>query len=396
MPFYWAWSCGFARPHYDGPLTLSFYHWVTVLHSVMTRVTQAYHRFARPGRRYLEKVADTCHLSPRESRGPECQAQVGTAAVAGAMPGALGATTAYCSTYSIVARCPKSGRLGVAVESHWFNVRDTVAWIRPGVGAVATQAATNQALGPLGLELMAQGRSPAEALTRFQQEDPVFERRQVGLIDIQGRVAGHTGELCVGHASSYLGEGYVAQANLMEKDTVPEAMGRAFEATEGALEERLLAALQAAEQEGGDVRGGQSSALVVMEGHAAGHPLQDRVVDLSVMDHPHPVAELGRLLRLHQDYSSYGPLLEAAQRGDAQEVRGRVEKLSPEAAELRFWSAVELFNAGEKEQACQMLEDLLVQKPGFQAVLSRLIPAKLLAEGADREILDTLARKTFP
>lgn len=318
---------------------------------------------------------------------PDTQAKLGATAAAAATSGPAGLTTAYCSTYSIVARCPETGRLGVAVESHWFDVRNTVAWVQPGVGAVATQAATNQAFGPRGLALMKAGKSPNEALAVMETEDPVFARRQVGMVDTQGRVSGHTGELCVGHASSFAGEGYVAQSNLMENEGVPEAMGKAFESTEGPLEKRLMAALEAAEKKGGDIRGGQSAALVVIEGTSSGDPLKDRVVDLTVPDHPHPVAELGRLLKLHEDYSGYGELLEAAKNGETQKVKGMVDNLSPEAAELRFWSALELFNAGEKKDACKVLDDLFARKPGFRAVLPRLVPAQIIPEGADREIL---------
>lgn len=318
---------------------------------------------------------------------PEQQLLLGAQSAGAAVPGAAGLTTAYCSTYSIVARCPETGRLGVAVESHWFDVRNTVAWVQPGVGAVATQAATNQAFGPRGLALMKAGKTPQEALAVLESEDPVFARRQVGMVDTRGKVAGSTGSLCVGHAGSFAGEGYIAQANLMENEGVPQAMGRAFESTEGPLEKRLLEALKAAERHGGDIRGGQSAALVVMEGESSGNPLQDRVVDLTVPDHPHPVQELGRLLKLHQDYSGYGELLEAAKQGKIETVGEMIDQLSPEAAELRFWSALELFNAGEKEEAIGVLGELFAQKPGFRAVLPRLVPAKILSEGADQEIL---------
>jgi uncharacterized Ntn-hydrolase superfamily protein len=335
---------------------------------------------------------DAVELTGTESRvAPsqlkDQQAQLATQAAAAAAPGPAGLTTAYCSTYSIVARCPDTGRLGVAVESHWFDVRNTVAWVQPGVGAVATQAATNQAFGPRGLSLMKEGNSPQETLAVLQSEDPVFERRQLGMVDTQGRVAGNTGELCVGHANSHAGAGYIAQANLMENEGVPEAMGEAFEKTEGPLEQRLMAALKAAENKGGDIRGGQSAALVVMEGESSGNPLLDRVVDLTVPDHPQPVHELERLLKLHQDYSGYGELLEAAKHGETKKVKGLIDNLSPESAELKFWSSLELYNAGEKEQALDVLGGLFAQKPGFRAVLPRLVPAKILPGGADKAIL---------
>ena len=156
----------------------------------------------------------------------------------------------------------------------------------------------------------------------------------------------------------------------------------------------MMAALQAAEKKGGDIRGGQSAALVVMEGESSGNPLLDRVVDLTVPDHPHPVEELGRLLKLHQDYSGYGELLEAAKNGETQKVEGMIDNLSPEAAELRFWSALELYNAGEKKEACQVLDGLFAQKPGFRAVLPRLVPAQLLPEGADEDILEKTQKAT--
>ena len=155
-----------------------------------------------------------------------------------------------------------------------------------------------------------------------------------------------------------------------------------------------MAASEAPEKKGGDIRGGQSAALVVMEGISSGDPLKDRVVDLTVPDHPHPVAELGRLLKLHEDYSGYGELLEAAKNGETQRVKGMIDDLSPEAAELRFWSALELFNAGEKSDACEVLKDLFARKPGFRAVLPRLVPPQIIPEGADGEILSATASDT--
>lgn len=208
------------------------------------------------------------------------------------------------ATYSIVARDPATGEMGVAVQSHWFSVGAIVPWAEAGVGAVATQSFVEPSYGPLGLALMRAGRSAPEALKALVSTDAGEAVRQVAMVDAEGRVAAHTGANAIFAAGHREGEGYSTQANMMENATVWDAMARAFESAEGDLAERLLAALEAAEGEGGDLRGRQSAAIVVVSATSTGKPWVDRKFDLRVEDHPTPVPELRRLVRLQRAYNA--------------------------------------------------------------------------------------------
>src|SRR3954465_625790 len=202
-------------------------------------------------------------------------------------------------TYSIVARDSATGELAVGVQSHWFSVGTIVSWAEPGVGAVATQSLAEPAYGPRTLDLLRGGAPPEEAFARLTAEDEAASVRQLGAVDAQGRSAAHTGADCVAHAGDRRAPGYSCQANMMLTDSVPAAMAEAFDAAPGPLDERLLAALDAAEAAGGDIRGRQSAVLLVVD--ANGEPWR-RAVDLRVDDHPDPLTELRRLHRLHRAY----------------------------------------------------------------------------------------------
>jgi len=206
------------------------------------------------------------------------------------------------STCSIVARDPATGEMGVAVQSHWFSVGSVVPWAEAGVGAVATQSFVDPAYGPLGLELMRAGKSAPAALNALVSTDEDKAVRQVAMIDAEGRVAAHTGSRAIFAAGHHLGKQYSVQANLMEKPTVWPAMAKAFELAEGDLAERMLCALEAAEAEGGDIRGRQSAAIVVVRVASTGKPWEDRLFDLRVEDDQNPVAELRRLVWLQRAY----------------------------------------------------------------------------------------------
>jgi uncharacterized Ntn-hydrolase superfamily protein len=207
-------------------------------------------------------------------------------------------------TYSIIARDPDSGAVGVAVQSCYFSVGAVVPWAEAGVGAVATQSFVDPSYGPLGLDLMRRGKSAPEALQALIALDPGAAYRQVAMIDMKGRVAVHTGERCLEAAGHCVGEHGAAQANLMARETVWGAMIEAFTRTKGDLATRFLAALDAAEKEGGDRRGKQSAAMLIVRAQPTGKPWLDRVVDLRVEDHLDPVNELKRLLVLHRQYAS--------------------------------------------------------------------------------------------
>ncbi|HWQ29053.1 MAG TPA: DUF1028 domain-containing protein, partial [Dehalococcoidia bacterium] len=203
-------------------------------------------------------------------------------------------------TYSIVARDPATGALGVAVQSHYFSVGSIVSWAEAGVGAVATQSIANVDYGPRGLALMREGLSASQALSALLENDPGRDVRQVAMVDARGGVAAHTGTRCIPAAGHLSGDGFSVQANLMANDSVWPAMRDAFERSDGELADRLLAALEAAQNAGGDIRGQQSAALLVVSGERSHEPWRGRLFDLRVEDHPEPVAELKRLVRLRR------------------------------------------------------------------------------------------------
>lgn len=208
----------------------------------------------------------------------------------------------YVATFSIVGRDPANGDLGVAVASKFLAVGAVVPFAQAGAGAVATQAMANMTYGPRGLELMAAGRSASETLGELLSSDADRDQRQVGIVDAQGGSAAHTGKACFPWAGHLTGENYSIQGNILAGRDVVEAMQSAFLGTSGELAERLMAALQAGDQEGGDSRGRQGAALYVARAGGSYGGVMDRYVDLRVDDHPNPVDELQRLLELHRFY----------------------------------------------------------------------------------------------
>jgi uncharacterized Ntn-hydrolase superfamily protein len=257
-------------------------------------------------------------------------------------------------TYSIVARDPATGEMGVAVQSHWFSVGSVVPWAEAGVGAVATQSFVDPSYGPLGLALMRAGRTAPEALAALLAGDTGRDVRQVGMVDAKGNVATHTGRLDIPAAGGQSGRQYVVQANLMEKATVWPAMARAFEAARGDLAERMLAALDAAEAEGGDIRGRQSAALLVVKATSSGRPWADRVYDLRVEDDPAPLVELRRLLGVARAYNRMNAgdeCVAAKDWGCAEREYSAAQALQPDNAEMAFWAAVALASNGRLEPA---------------------------------------------
>jgi len=278
-------------------------------------------------------------------------------------------------TYSIVARDPATGELGVAVQSHWFSVGSVVSWAEAGVGAVATQSFVDPSYGPLGLSLMRAGRSAPDSLKALLAGDAQRDVRQVGMVDAQGRAATHTGALCIPAAGGQMGREYVVQANLMEKPSVWPAMARAFEAAQGDLAERMLAALDAAEAEGGDIRGRQSAALVVVKARSSGRPWADRVFDLRIEDHPQPLAELRRLVRLQRAYNHMTAGDDCVAISDwvcAEREYGAARALEPGHAEMAFWYAVALATAGKLEPARPLFAQAFADDPRWRELVRRL------------------------
>jgi uncharacterized Ntn-hydrolase superfamily protein len=277
-------------------------------------------------------------------------------------------------TYSIVAFDPATGELGAAVQSHWFSVGSLCIWGRAGIGAVATQSVVEPAYGPDALDRLADGIGAQQALGELLAADPLADVRQVAVIDIHGGVGVHTGSNCIVHAGHATGEHHSAQANMMARDTVPAAMSAAFEASTGALYERLLAALQAAEGEGGDVRGRQSAAMLVVP--SEGEPWR-RTVDLRVEDHTDPLGELERLLRLQRAYDLAGAadeLLAAGRTAEAGELYRQASGLAPESDELLFWAGLALAQAGSLDAGVEAVRSAAERQPNWLTLLDRLSP----------------------
>lgn len=300
-------------------------------------------------------------------------------------------------TYSIVARDPATGDFGVAVQSHWFQVGPIVPWAEAGVGAVATQSFVKVEYGPRGLELMKAGKSAKEALDMLLAEDPQKDVRQVAMVDAKGTVAAWTGPKCILAAGDLQGKGYSVQANLMDKDTVWPAMAQAYESAEGDLADRMLAALDAAEAAGGDIRGRQSAAIVVVRAESTGKPWADRRVDLRIDDHPRPLQEMRRLLNLHRAYEqmNLGDEAVAEERIDQAVAHYTLAaKLVPDVVELPFWQAVTLFLAGREDEALPIFRDVFAREDRWRRLVPRLPAAGLLPDDEEkiRKILAVASR----
>jgi uncharacterized Ntn-hydrolase superfamily protein len=278
-------------------------------------------------------------------------------------------------TYSIVACDAETRELGVAVQSHWFSVGSIVSWAEPGVGAVATQSFVDPSYGPLGLALMRAGKTADEALAALLAADAQREVRQVGMVDARGHVATFTGAMDIPAAGGQKGPGYAVQANLMEKPTVWPAMAKAYEAARGDLAERFLAALDAAEAEGGDIRGRQSAAILIVKGTSSGRPWADRVFDLRVEDHPQPLVELRRLVGVQRAYNHMNAGDDCVSRRDwegAEREYGAAERLQPENAEMAFWHAVALAANARLEPARPLFRKAFAADPRWRELVKRL------------------------
>jgi uncharacterized Ntn-hydrolase superfamily protein len=289
-------------------------------------------------------------------------------------------------TYSIVALDDASGELGAAVQSHWFSVGSVVTWARAGVGAVATQSVAEVAHGPNVLDRLAQGMSAPQALAAVLEPDAQARFRQLGAVDASGQAAAHTGDGCIPYAGHVVDRGFACQANIMAGETVPAAMAEAFSAREGDLADGLLAALEAAQAQGGDLRGRQSAALLVVPAH--GEPWRTRL-DVRVEDHPDPLGELRRLLRLARAYELAGradELLAQGAREDARRAYLQAADLAPEAAELTFWAGIAL-GADDAQAGLELVRKAAVVNPGWLELLRRL-PAEL--EPAAQTLRDAL------
>ena len=300
-----------------------------------------------------------------------------------------------CHTYSIVARDPSTGEMGVAVQSHYFSVGPVVPWAEAGVGAVATQSLVDVSYGPLGLDLMRAGKTAQEALKALLAGDKNNAVRQVAMIDAQGNVAAHTGDKCIPAAGHIVGKNYSVQANLMLNDKVWPAMSKAFENTKGSLAERMLAALDAAQAQGGDIRGKQSAAILIVKGKSSGKPWQDKILDLRVEDNPEPLKELRRLVKIAEAYhhSDLGDLaLEKKDLKTALKEYAEARRLYPENVELEFWEATALVNNNRVDQSLPIFKEVFEKDPIWKELVRRLPSVDLLPK--DEKVIKRILEVT--
>jgi uncharacterized Ntn-hydrolase superfamily protein len=277
-------------------------------------------------------------------------------------------------TYSIVARDPATGELGVAVQSHWFSAGGVVTWARPGIGAVATQANAEAGYGPQLLDLLVAGVPAEQALATLVANDPAGDSRQVAVVDGAGRVAAHTGSACMAYAGHATGAGVSCQANIMATERVWPAMLETFTAASGSLTGRLLDALDAAEREGGDLRGRQSAAILVVAPDA--EPWQT-VVSLRVEDHPDPLPELRRLVALHDAYAlanEADELLNSGHHDEAARLYVEASQRAPGNHELMFWAGLGVAQAGDLDAGVAQVQAAIAIQPAWRELLRRLPP----------------------
>lgn len=285
-------------------------------------------------------------------------------------------------TYSVIARCPDTGRLRLGVQSHYLATASITSWVRSGVGAIATQAAGNMMYGAKGLNLLASGSTPAEVLEKLLSEDENRETRQVAILGIDGQVAAHTGNRCISFAGHIIGDGVAFQANLMARPGVPEAMAQSWEATIGIdLEDRIMKTLRAAQEAGGDLRGQQAAGICIAEPIDSERWWEGTSINLRVDDHPNPLDELGRLLNLRKAYIH-------AENGEAALLNGGIEagiaffeqarSLAPDSIEIIFWNGVLLANDGRIQEASEQFDVVFKSGEQWKELLLRLPDAGLL------------------
>ncbi len=296
-------------------------------------------------------------------------------------------------TFSIVARDPLTGEMAVGVQSHWFSVGTAVSWGEAGVGVVATQSFVNKSYGIKGLALMKDGKTAPDALKELLALDEGREVRQVAMIDVNGNVHSFTGKNCIDYAGNIVGKNYAVQSNMMLTDKVNRAMAKAFEKSEGQpLAERVLAALQAAEAAGGDIRGKQSAALLVVAGKSTGKPWNERLIDLRVDDNIAPLDEMDRLLRLVRAYEHMDKGDLATEKNDmkgAMEEYETAMKMFPENLEMQYWTAITLANNKKVAESSIMLQKIYKKDANWRELTKRLPKVNLLTvtEAGLKELL---------
>jgi len=290
-------------------------------------------------------------------------------------------------TYSIVARDSNTGEMGVGVQSHYFSVGSIVSWGESGVGVVATQSLVNASFGLRGLDLLKQGNSPKEALDFLISEDEGRDVRQVAVLDAQGRIATHTGSKCIIHAGHIAGENFSVQANMMLTDKVWSAMAKSFESSANLpLAERIIKTMEAAESVGGDIRGKQSAAILIVGGKEAKNKWEDKIIDLRVEDNEEPVKELGRLLKLYRAYKHMDKGDLAMEHDDMESALNEYDSalnMFPNNLEMKFWTAVTLANNEKIKEACEIFKQVFSKDNNWRLLAERLPESELLTVSKD-------------
>lgn len=289
---------------------------------------------------------------------------------------------AFAHTYSIVARDTITGEMAVGVQSHWFSVGSIVSWGKSGVGVVATQSFVNPAYGPEGLKLMEEGKTASEALGILVAQDEGKEFRQVAFLDTAGRTEGFTGEKCVDFASHITSKNFSVQANMMLNDKVVPAMELAFRSHPNLpLAERVVKVLKAAQEAGGDIRGKQSAALLVVGPEKVEKIWEEKRIDLRVDDHDQPLEELERLLKVARAYEhmNKGDLaMEDQNVAEALEQYGNAMELFPDNLEMKYWTAVALANSGRLSEATPLFDSIFKADDNWREMTKRLPASGLL------------------
>jgi uncharacterized Ntn-hydrolase superfamily protein len=284
--------------------------------------------------------------------------------------------------------------MGVAVQSHWFSVGSIVSWAEAGVGAIATQSFVNPSFGQRGLEMLKQGMTAQEVVDLLIASDEGRDFRQLAIVDAKGNSAAYTGSKCIPEAGHIVGDGYSVQANLMLSNLVWSEMSKAFESSDGPLAERLLAALEAAQNVGGDIRGQQSAALLVVKAEATGKLWEDRYIDLRVEDHPEPVKEIKRLLKVFRAYEHMNNGDLAVEKNDmklAMEHYSAAMKMFPENLEMKYWTAITLINNGQTEEALPLFKEIFSADDNWKKLTPRLIKVGML--NADEKTLERIMKQ---
>ena len=298
-------------------------------------------------------------------------------------------------TFSIVARDSVTGEMGVAVQTHWFAVGTRVSWAEAGVGAIATQSFTNVSFGPRGLALLKKGLTAQEVLNQLIDSDEGRNVRQVGIIASDGNTASWTGDHCISEAGHLAGDNFSVQANMMMTDQVWPAMARAFQETREPLAERMLAALEAGQSAGGDIRGRQSAALIVVQGESSGNSWEGRQIDLRVDDHESPIKELKRLLQISRAYQHMNKGDKAIEINDVETANmeyGLAQQLMPDNLEMQFWHAVSLANAGMINESLPIFKSIFIQDTNWWTLAKRL-PESNLLKVSEAELNQILSQK---